>query len=100
MGVHQYSVALVELPRFPEPEREQVAGGYSAPIVGRILAVNVEAGDQVSAGQVLIVLEAMKMEHMIVSAEEGTVSEVRVTAGQQVEAGDVLLVIEAAGGKE
>jgi propionyl-CoA carboxylase alpha chain len=93
-------VALLETPRFPEPEREQIAGGYTAPIVGRIAAVNVEPGHHVTPGVVLIVLEAMKMEHMIISAEEGTVSEVRVTAGQQVEAGDVLLVIDTGGGKE
>ncbi|HET8944310.1 MAG TPA: biotin/lipoyl-containing protein, partial [Dehalococcoidia bacterium] len=93
-------VALVELPRFPEPEREQVAGGYTAPIVGRIVAVNIEPGSQVAAGEVLVVLEAMKMEHMIVCAEAGTVTEVRVTAGQQVEAGAVLLVVEADGAGE
>jgi propionyl-CoA carboxylase alpha chain len=87
-------VPLVEIPRFPEPEREQVAGGYSAPIVGNIAAVNVEPGQRVSAGQVLIVLEAMKMEHLITCSEDGTVTQVLVAAGDQVEAGQVLLVVD------
>ncbi len=87
-------VQLVELPRFPEPEREQVAGGYSAPMPGKIVAVNVEAGQRVCAGQLLIILEAMKMEHLITCTEEGTVEQVRVTAGAQVEAGQVLLVVD------
>jgi propionyl-CoA carboxylase alpha chain len=87
-------VRLVEIPRFPEPEREHVAGGYSAPMPGRIVAVNVEPGQRVSAGQVLIILEAMKMEHLITCTEDGTVTEVRVAAGAQVEAGQVLLVVD------
>jgi propionyl-CoA carboxylase alpha chain len=90
-------VALVELPRFPEPEREQVAGGYAAPMPGRIVAVNVKAGQTVKAGEALVILEAMKMEHRINCSEDGIVTEVRVTAGQQVEPGDVLLVVDKGG---
>jgi propionyl-CoA carboxylase alpha chain len=90
-------VALVEIPRFPEPESEQIAGGYAAPMPGKIVAVNVEAGQRVNVGQVLIILEAMKMEHAISCSEDGTVNEVRVTAGQQVEAGDVLVVVDTGG---
>lgn len=86
-------VELVEIPRFPEPEREHVAGGYEAPMPGKIAAVNVEPGQRVSAGQVLIIVEAMKMEHLITCTEDGTVTEVRVTEGAQVEAGEVLLVV-------
>jgi len=87
-------VALLEIPRFPEPEPEQIAGGYSAPMPGKVVAVNVQPGQSVTAGQVLIILEAMKMEHQIICTEDGAVSEVRVNTGQQVEAGHVLLVIE------
>jgi len=86
-------VRLVEIPRFPEPELEHVAGGYSAPMPGKIVAVNVEPGQRVSAGQVLVIVEAMKMEHLITCAEDGIVKEVRVTVGAQVEAGQVLLVV-------
>jgi propionyl-CoA carboxylase alpha chain len=87
-------VRLVEIPRFPEPELEHVAGGYSAPMPGNIVAVNVEPGQRVSAGQVLVIVEAMKMEHLITCTEDGIVKEVRVTVGAQVEAGQVLLVVD------
>jgi propionyl-CoA carboxylase alpha chain len=87
-------VRLVEVPRFPEPELEHIAGGYAAPMPGNIVAVNVEPGQRVSAGQVLVVVEAMKMEHLITCTEDGIVTEVRVTVGAQVEAGQVLLVVD------
>jgi len=87
-------VRLVEIPRFPEPELEHVAGGYAAPMPGNIVAVNVEPGQRVSAGQVLVIVEAMKMEHLITCTEDGIVKEVRVTVGAQVEAGQVLLVVD------
>jgi len=90
-------VRLVEAPRFPEPELEQVAGGYLAPMPGKIVAVNVKPGQRVTAGQVLIILEAMKMEHRVTCAEDGIVSEVRVTEGAQVDAGQVLLVVDTEG---
>jgi propionyl-CoA carboxylase alpha chain len=87
-------VRLTEAPRFPEPERERAAGGYLAPMPGRIVSVNVKPGQQVAAGEVLVIVEAMKMEHTITCAEDGTVKEVRVVAEEQVEAGHVLLVID------
>jgi propionyl-CoA carboxylase alpha chain len=105
-GLHHWvqsstgEVALTEIPRFPEQEQEQIAGGYSAPMPGRIVAVHAEPGQQVKAGEVLVILEAMKMEHRIACAEDGAVIEVRVVTGQQVEAGDVLLVIDTGESKE
>ena len=93
-------VAFVEVPRFPQPMQEQAAGGYAAPMPGKIVAVNVEAGQAVGAGEVLVVLEAMKMEHRVTCSEPGVVKEVFVTAGQQVDAGQVMLVIEAAEDKK
>jgi len=84
---------LHEIPRFPEAEREEVHGGCLAPMPGRILAVRVEPGTAVDKGAVLVVLEAMKMEHEVTAPETGTVQEILVTVGQQVEAGDVLVVV-------
>ena len=55
-------VALVELPRFPAADREGIAGGLVAPMPGKVIAVEVAVGDAVEAGQLLLVLEAMKME--------------------------------------
>jgi propionyl-CoA carboxylase alpha chain len=89
-------VALTELPRFPQPELEQVSGGYLAPMPGKVLSVVVAPGDKVSAGQLLLTLEAMKMEHRITCGADGVVAEVRVGAGSQVEASEILLVITPA----
>jgi acetyl/propionyl-CoA carboxylase alpha subunit len=77
-------VRLIESPRFPEPEMEHVAGGYAAPMPGSIVAVNVEPGQRVSTGAVLIIVEAMKMEHLITCGRRHR-KEVRVTVGRAVE---------------
>ena len=87
-------VVLRELPRFPVPEPEKVPGGYSAPMPGKVLQVAVAPGDSVTAGQVLILLEAMKMEHRITCHDAGTVTEVRVAPGQQVERDEIMLVVD------
>ncbi len=60
---------------------------------GRVVRVEANVGDTVEAGQVLVVLEAMKMEHTLRSPNEGTVMEVDCSPGDQVEAGAVLVVI-------
>ena len=92
-------VRLQELARFPEAEAlDTAAGGYAAPMPGKVLEVRVAAGDPVEKGQVLLTLEAMKMEHRVTSSADGVVAEVRVSAGQQVDAGHVLLVIETRDG--
>ena len=90
-------VALAELLRFPDVSQQAVAGGYAAPMPGKVVAVKVEVGESVKAGQVLAILEAMKMEHNITASEDGTVAELRVAAGDQVDGGQVLVVIDAAG---
>ena len=56
---------------------------------------SVSVGDEVRAGQVLLVLEAMKMEHTLRAPHDGTVIEVDPAPGDQVEAGTVLLVVES-----
>ena len=64
-----------------------------APMPGNILDVRVKAGDAVKAGDVLLILEAMKMENEIMAPVAGTVSAVNVTKGASVNSGDVLCVI-------
>jgi propionyl-CoA carboxylase alpha chain len=86
--------ALRALPRFAEPEEELAAGSLVAPMPGLVTQVCVAVGDAVAKGDVLVVLEAMKMEQPIRAPHAGRVSEVRAAAGQQVEAGVVLAVIE------
>ncbi|MCW2571939.1 MAG: acety-l/propionyl-CoA carboxylase subunit alpha [Frankiales bacterium] len=86
-------VELQLLPRFPIKEREAVEGGLVAPLPGGVVTVAVAPGDHVTAGQLLVVVEAMKMEHRVTAPTDGTVEEVRVSVGQQVNAGDVTVVL-------
>jgi len=65
-----------------------------APIPGLILQIKVKVGDAVSAGQVVAIMEAMKMENNISSNIAGTVTAIRAGAGSQVTTGDVIIVIE------
>ena len=69
-------------------------GGLIAPMPGKVLEVLVAQGDVVEAGTPLMVLEAMKMEHRIVAAADGTVVAVHYGAGDQVAQGAVLLDLE------
>jgi acetyl/propionyl-CoA carboxylase alpha subunit len=87
------SSVLVEQPRFPDPTSALSAGSLTAPMPGTVVRVAAEKGQQVAAGDVLVVLEAMKMEHAVRAAVDGTVEDVLVEAGQQVTDGAVLVVL-------
>ena len=65
-----------------------------APIPGKIVSVNVSAGDTVEEDTELCSLQSMKMQNPILSPVDGKVVEVKIEAGQTVETGDVLIVIE------
>ncbi|MEQ9143024.1 MAG: acetyl-CoA carboxylase biotin carboxylase subunit [Parvibaculaceae bacterium] len=82
---------LVE--RAGSAEEAAGSGRIVAPMHGQILEVAVRAGDRVTKGQRLAVLEAMKMQHEILAETDGTVQEVHVEAGQQVPADDVMIEI-------
>jgi propionyl-CoA carboxylase alpha chain len=86
-------VALTVRPRFPEAEREAIAGGLVAPMPGKIISVEVAAGDSVDEGQLLMIVEAMKMEHRVIAPHPGVVGEVRAHPGDQVAGGDLLVVL-------
>ncbi|MFT3854964.1 MAG: biotin carboxylase N-terminal domain-containing protein [Ilumatobacteraceae bacterium] len=88
------TVALDVVPRFHLPGPESLAGGLVAPMPGTVLHVRVAPGDEVTAGQVLVVLEAMKMEHHIKAPADGRLAEVRVAEGEHVDNGGLLLVFE------
>ena len=103
-GVHSFAnncvvhsldaqVDFTVAPRFPAVEAQAVSGGCLAPMPGKVIRVAVAVGDAVHAGQTLMVLEAMKMEHAITATLDGQVAEVRVVEGDQVEADTVLAVV-------
>lgn len=74
--------------------RNVLATNVEAPMVGKILKIEKQVGDQVEEDEVVIVMEAMKMEIPVVAPAGGTLKELKVTAGQAVEAEQVLAVIE------
>ncbi len=89
------ALTLLERPRFVDPTAAIPTGACIAPMPGSIVEVTVAEGDAVEAGQVLLRMEAMKMEHAVKAAEAGVVKEVRVSAGDQVEADALLIVVDA-----
>ncbi len=91
---------LTPVPRFPQRRAAAVAGGCAAPMTGRVVEVLVAAGDRVSAGTPLVVLEAMKMEHRLEAHADGVVQAVRAESGQMVDPDDVLVVIAPPDGEK
>ncbi|NKQ53795.1 ATP-grasp domain-containing protein [Amycolatopsis sp. K13G38] len=87
-------VALAPVPRFTEPGSALAAGSLVAPMPGTVLRIAVESGASVRAGEPLLWLEAMKMEHKITAPADGVVAELPVSVGQQVEMGAVLAVVK------
>ena len=71
-----------------------------APLPGTVITLHVATGDTVAEGQLLLVLEAMKMEHKITAAGAATVAEIRFAVGDRVDAGDLLVVLDAAESRE
>jgi len=85
---------VIHDPRLEALEGEGEGGGLTAPMPGSVVALHVSKGDEVKAGDSLIVVEAMKMEHTITASVNGIVKEINFAVGDQVEDGDELLVIE------
>jgi pyruvate carboxylase subunit A/propionyl-CoA carboxylase alpha chain len=90
-------VQLVALPRFPDPDAALAQGSLLAPMPGSVLRVGATVGDTVTAGQPLIWLEAMKMEHTVTAPSDGVLAELNVEAGQQVDVGSVLARVDTEG---
>ena len=89
-------VRFTRRPRFRETDAAgQVPGGLVAPMPGRVIDVDVRVGDSVEKGGLLMIVEAMKMEHRVLAPHSGTVAEVRASLGDQVSAGDLLVIVEA-----
>ena len=86
-------VTFSRVPRFADPDAALAAGSLVAPMPGTVVRVAVSEGDTVAAGDPLLWLEAMKMEHRISAPADGVVTELPVTVGQQVDLGAVLAVV-------
>ncbi|MFC8367286.1 acetyl/propionyl/methylcrotonyl-CoA carboxylase subunit alpha [Streptomyces sp. NPDC057239] len=95
--VHVGTTALTALPRFPAPTTQHAPGSLLAPMPGTVvrIAENLTEGAPVEAGQTLLWLEAMKMQHKITAPVTGTVSALHAMPGQQVDVGALLAVVEA-----
>ena len=87
-------VPAVSAPRAPQAPSMAAPGEIVAPIPGKILSLKVKVGDAVSANDVLLVLEAMKMENNVPSPLSGTVKEIAVSEGAEVSTGQMLMRIE------
>jgi 3-methylcrotonyl-CoA carboxylase alpha subunit len=88
-----FSLRLRDL-RNPDLTGEEAAGQLTAPMSGKIVEVRVAAGERVERGTVLVVLEAMKMEHSITASQDAVVSSVYFAAGDLVEEGAELLSLD------
>jgi propionyl-CoA carboxylase alpha chain len=87
------SITLTELPRFPEPTADLAEGSLVAPLPGAVSRVLVTPGQRVQAGELLMTLEAMKLEHPVHAPAAGVVASLPVSAGAQVDTGTVLAVL-------
>jgi propionyl-CoA carboxylase alpha chain len=90
-------VRMLEVPRFVDPADVVAQGSLLAPMPGTVIGVPLEAGAPVAAGETVLVLEAMKMQHTISAPADGVLSEITVSVGSQVAAGEVLAVVTPAG---
>ncbi len=85
------------LPRFVLPGADESAGGFIAPMPGKVIELRVSVGDTVKAGETLVILEAMKMEHPMSATEDGVVTAVYVAVDEQIEGGTLLLSVAPEG---
>ena len=88
-------VRLTVVPRFTDPADAVASGSLLAPMPGTVVRVAVAEGDAVEAGQTVLVLEAMKMQHTVTAPQAGTVIRMSVQPGAQVAANEVLAVVSA-----
>ena len=88
------AVAFTVVARFPDPAAVVQAGSLLAPMPGSVIRLGAALGDRVTAGQPLVWLEAMKMEHTVTAPTDGILRQLDVTVGQQVEVGAVLARVD------
>ena len=89
------SVAWQPAPRFVDRDTDLAGSGPVCPLPGRVIAVHVAEDERVADGKVLMVIEAMKMEHTITANGDAVVGAVRFAVGDRVDAGDLLVELES-----
>ncbi len=87
---------LVQVGRFVPPEAAEAPGSLRSPMPGKVVELAVTEGATVAPGDVVVIIEAMKMEHAVRAPADGTVASIRVAVGDQVESDQLLAVVEAA----
>ena len=75
-------------------QRSEKGNIVKSPLPGNIMKINVSVGDSVKKGDVLLVMEAMKMENNVLAEKDATIKEIKVSAGQAVLQDDVLIIME------
>ncbi|AWT56323.1 biotin carboxylase N-terminal domain-containing protein [Mycolicibacterium smegmatis] len=93
-------VRFTAMPRFPDPGDAVAHGSLLAPMPGTVVRVGATVGAKVSAGQPLVWLEAMKMEHTVAAPSDGVLTELNVEPGRQVDVGEVLARVEDPEGEQ
>ncbi len=88
------ALTLTRAPRFVLHDAESATEGPISPLPGTVIAVHVADGDTVVDGQLLMVVEAMKMEHKILASGDATVADVRFAVGDRVDQGDLLVALD------
>ena len=86
--------AQVPAPKAPAASGNAGSVEVTAPMPGKILAVKADAGQSVKKGDVILLLEAMKMENEVVAPQDGTIASINVNSGDMVEAGNVLATMD------
>ncbi|HLN76251.1 MAG TPA: biotin carboxylase N-terminal domain-containing protein [Nocardioidaceae bacterium] len=98
-SVHGH-LAMTVVPRFVDPADQVATGSLLAPMPGSVVSLAAAVGDEVTAGQPVLVLEAMKMQHTVSAPHDGVVADLPVSVGDQVAAGAVLAVVQQDQGPE
>src|SRR5690606_21215765 len=91
-----YALQLHDAVAHAQDEAADPGGSLTAPMPGKIISVAVQPGDRVKAGDTLLVMEAMKMEHTIHAPREGVVQEIYFQPGEQVSDGEQLIALSDA----
>ena len=87
-------ILFTKLPKFQNISRELTDGGLTAPMPGKVIELKVKLGSKIKKGETLVILEAMKMEHSVIAAQDGVIDELFINQNEQVENGALLMIIK------